>query len=249
MVEPSAVTKIGKSVHDAFHKEINQKDVLQKHMESYIEEELEKRRHGDRKGNSAKNLDAPEKRLTPEDQLYQTPDFLKQESVIDEEEVSGERWLAGITEVALPISYKLKNIEETEHAKQDMFAKRAAMSKEKEGPMPFNYNADFKRHKRDFDKAKREQTEAYHAAKTAKEAGLPLPKKEPESNVVNELLAKGGSNSKIISSTTTPAPRKKKQPGTLGVPHRGSGPGRERTVPYATDDRVLDRFVKRFKWK
>jgi len=44
VVEPSVPKNLG--VQESFHKEVNQKDILQSQMENYVEEELEKRRKG-----------------------------------------------------------------------------------------------------------------------------------------------------------------------------------------------------------
>jgi len=234
---PSTAVKVG--VQDSFQKEVNQKDVLQAQMETYIEEELEKRRQA---GPSTKVKEKKEeiKKISEEDQLYQTPDYLKQQSVLDEDEVSGERWLAGIAEVQLPITYKLKNIEETELAKQELFAKKGKR-KEKEGPLPANYNADFIRHKKEWDKNRRDQTKAYWLAKKNKEN--PIKEKEqpePPTPILHhdEYDATPSRPSGEIV-TNTPA-------------HLRGGEGRNtprRTVRYATDDKVLDRFIKKFKWR
>jgi len=149
--------------------------------------------------------------------------------------------LAGIAEVQLPISYKLKNIEETELAKQELFSKKGKR-KEKEGPLPANYNADFIRHKKEWDKNRRDQSKAYCLAKKNREN--PEKEKEqpePPTPVLNheEFDATPGRPSGEIVTNT---------PQHL----RGEGTARNtpiRATRYATDDKVLDRFIKKFKWR
>jgi hypothetical protein len=53
--------------------------------------------------------------------LWQTPDELSVRKLEGEE--TADRWLTGIVEVQLPMDYKLKNIEETERAKNKMLEK------------------------------------------------------------------------------------------------------------------------------
>jgi len=175
------------------------------------------------------------KKLSEEDQLYQTPDFLKQESVLDEDDASGERWLAGITEVPLNITYKLKNIEETELAKQELFSKRGKR-KEKEGPLPAgSFSANFVRHKREFDRKRKEETAAYWEARRSKDAGVPVPLK------TDDAPSHGHSKREQVAGHSSSARKFRSDRGEVRTP-RGN-------VPYATDERVLDRFIKKFKWK
>jgi len=230
MVEPSVSKSIG--VQDTFHKEVNQKDALTSQMENYVEEELEKRRKGEQRLMQEQTKKNEEKKLSEEDQLYQTPDFLKQDSILDEDDVSGERWLAGITEVPLDITFKLRNIEETEMAKQELFSKRGKR-KEKEGPLPANsnFNSNFNRHKREFDRKRKQETTAYWEARRSKDAGVPIPLKTDDAP----------SNSKNNVAGHSSSARKFR--GDRGEVRRRSN------VPFATDERVLDRFIKRFKWK
>jgi len=223
--QPNAV-KVG--VQESFQKEVNQKDVLQAHLESYIEEEIEKRRKGGEDVGRPKEKKEDAKKMNEEDLLYQMPESLKQESSLDEEEVDGERWLAGITEVALPITYKLKNIEETELAKQELFSKKGKR-KVQEGPLPANYNADFRRHKREFDRKRREQPNQAGANRNI----APQSTEPPTPDVATPSRPSGE-----IQTTANHHLRRE----------GGAGNAR-RTTPYATDDKVLDRFIKKFKWR
>eukprot|EP01066_Platyproteum_vivax_P008058 Platyproteum_vivax@DN330_c0_g1_i2.p1 len=84
-----------------------EKDV---HLEAYLEKHL--------------NPEPTESESEPkrkEDTVYEIPEDLQ---VPDNSEEAAEKmhWVTGLVEVALPIEYKLENIEVTERAKQSMIA-------------------------------------------------------------------------------------------------------------------------------
>ncbi|EGG20179.1 hypothetical protein DFA_07299 [Cavenderia fasciculata] len=66
------------------------------------------------KDNNANNTTTKIK--TDEDSLYETPEHLAVKKTRKKEE-DKTNWLAGISEVSLPTSYKIKNIQETEDAR------------------------------------------------------------------------------------------------------------------------------------
>nr|AFK33348.1 unknown [Lotus japonicus] len=80
-------------------------------MVKYVEQELAKKRG--RKIDEADQIENELKRA--EDELYKIPEHLKVKKRNSEE--SSTQWTTGIAEIQLPIEYKLKNIEETEAAK------------------------------------------------------------------------------------------------------------------------------------
>eukprot|EP00455_Lapot_gusevi_P013919 TRINITY_DN16882_c0_g2_i1.p1 TRINITY_DN16882_c0_g2~~TRINITY_DN16882_c0_g2_i1.p1 ORF type:complete len:289 (+),score=65.14 TRINITY_DN16882_c0_g2_i1:32-868(+) len=135
-----------KLLGDQFTKEENKQDV-NVHMQQYIEEQLAKR-HGKAVA-TTENVQAPKKPSI--DDLYALPEAFqkpeKQKDAVEEE--AGERWLAGIAEVHLPIEYKIKNIERTEVAKQEKFANRTKTMPNV--PMPQNISVNFARHNRDVE--------------------------------------------------------------------------------------------------
>ncbi|CAE7336975.1 CSU2 [Symbiodinium pilosum] len=78
------------------------------HLEAYLNERLY---------NKSKE-DEPVKERTREERLYEVPAQLQ---VPDASEGQADKmsWVAGLAEVALPVEYKLKNIEATEKAKRE----------------------------------------------------------------------------------------------------------------------------------
>ena len=94
-------------------------------MLRFIENELAKRRAGAGGGGGGEEEEEEEegrrREMTEEEKLWVTPAELSVRKMEGEE--TADRWLTGIVEVQLPMDYKLKNIEETELAKQKMLEK------------------------------------------------------------------------------------------------------------------------------
>mgnify|MGYP002803628185 FL=1 len=89
------------------------------HLEAYLNERLFNRNKQDEE-------EAKEK--TREEQLYEVPSNLQVPDAAASQ-VDKMSWVAGLAEVALPVEYKLKNIEETERAKREYLYGEAANSK------------------------------------------------------------------------------------------------------------------------
>jgi hypothetical protein len=206
-----------------------------------------------------------------EDQLFDLPVSLAVSSassgfsLVAESEESGERWLTGIAEVPLSIRDKMRHIERTEEAKAAMMrdaaaaaAKRADLGQEAM-ILPANYNSNFRLHKKEWDGRRREEFRAFNDAQNraqALAAGLPLPLPSAQRD-----FGGGGGGGAAIPAASDP----RALPGFLAVTEaprgpyipRGGGagqgqpgqPGFRPGVPNATDDRVVDRFIKRFKYK
>lgn len=160
------------SLGTAFQVEKSSENIADEVMQKWVDEELQKKITG--KSKEDREREAAEERRknrTAEDELYETPEFLKvvhTKEMAEEEEASaesGDRWLAGITEVALPIGFKLKNIEDTERAKLERFEKRRGGPEDQFYGLPSNFNANFKKHKRDWDMGMRAKDEAQRAAR------------------------------------------------------------------------------------
>lgn len=125
----------------------NQTDLINKQKTEWIEEQIEIQRTGKV---SEKKI---EKKMSAEDELYQTPAHLKVESK-QGMEVDGAGWLTGISEVPLDISVKMDNISRTEAAKAALFSgKRPAQ--DKSGPS--NIGSNFNRHKQKNAKKRKTQ--------------------------------------------------------------------------------------------
>lgn len=89
-------------------------------MEKYIEAQLAKRL-GRRK--PSEFADAADVARTEEDELYSIPENLRAQNS-KQQDVSS--WMTGIQEVALPMDFKLRNIEETEAAKKRLLSAAGA---------------------------------------------------------------------------------------------------------------------------
>jgi len=203
---------------NSFQQEISDSVNIDMHMEKYITEELERRRKSNqinpnkKEEESEKQSDTTSNNNNNNNNNNSTDENIREEDLYkmkshqppvaktaqnEEEQESGERWLTGITEVALPIQYKLKNIEETEIAKRELLTKQA--NKTGHASLPSNYSVNFKQHKKEFDQNKR--------------SFVP----------------------KTMDNNEERKPRKNKNA--------------DDNIAHASDDRVVDRFIKRFKWK
>lgn len=199
-------------MNSGFKNEISEHVVVNEQMEKYIQQKIDEQRARE-EGYDPAQQQAPEKKKTAEEELYEIPDFLRHDA--EEVEESGDRWLTGIAEVELPVSVKLANIERTELAKADLAKKRAQSGKTRGSQIPKNFNSNYKKHNADWIRARQDESDKYRAARAVKE-GRPIPE-----------------------------PKRQKKGMYAGYENKG-GSG---SVPYATDDRTMDRFVKRYKWR
>lgn len=90
-------------------------------MLAFIENELAKRRGAER-AEQFGDEEGGARQKTEEEMLWETPDELSVRKVEGEE--TADRWLTGIVEVQLPMEYKVRNVEDTEKAKQKMLEKQ-----------------------------------------------------------------------------------------------------------------------------
>ncbi|KAL3138001.1 hypothetical protein ABBQ38_005238 [Trebouxia sp. C0009 RCD-2024] len=92
------------------HEQIEEKGAGETHMEAFIREQMRKRL-----GQDADEAAATSSQMHPEDELYAVPSDLQGQSTKAQDPGA---WATGIVEVALPVEYQMKNIEETEAAKR-----------------------------------------------------------------------------------------------------------------------------------
>jgi hypothetical protein len=131
--------EIVKNMHNNFAKETNQRDE-DAEMQKFIEEKLREKREAEKLDQAAAGSTANDrstagghssgvrKYKTPEEALFDLPKFLiesKPKSGKSEETLS-EQMLSGIPEVDLGVEERIKNIEETERAKQKLLVKPAS---------------------------------------------------------------------------------------------------------------------------
>ncbi|KAK9829907.1 hypothetical protein WJX72_008601 [[Myrmecia] bisecta] len=115
----------GTDLLEAYVKEQTTTDAAEDpHMEKYITDQMKKRL-----GKSAESSDADVIKTVQErdeEELYSIPDHLKGQ-VSKQSDVAS--YMTGITEVQLPLEFKLKNIEETEAAKKKMLQQAAGFGR------------------------------------------------------------------------------------------------------------------------
>lgn len=101
---------------DDFQSEDIHQKTVEKAKEAFINEQIARMRQGLDPQVSTSQSGAPSSNASESRGTLTS-------SAIDENE-RGERWLAGISEVILPVEEKLSNIERTERAKKEMIAKK-----------------------------------------------------------------------------------------------------------------------------
>lgn len=116
--------EIVKNMHSNFAKETNQRDE-DAEMQKFIEEQLRKKREAEKStseiaGNNGEGTSGETKKYkTPDEALFDVPKYLiESKSKMKSEETLSDQMLSGIPEVDLGLEERIKNIEETEKAKQ-----------------------------------------------------------------------------------------------------------------------------------
>jgi hypothetical protein len=174
-----------KIMGQSFQQQEQNVNPMQSHMDKYISDQLAARRQGKKQEVKPKERDPYDDTI-----LYETPDILKNAKPQEELVESGDRWLTGIAEVPLPISDKLKTIEETEKAKEKLFAARAASNGAGVAlSMPANFNADYSRHQKEYAEKRKEQFKANaHATAQQPDARDTAPNANPRKRT-NDAVA------------------------------------------------------------
>lgn len=141
--------EIVQSMNSNFAKETNQRDEdaeMQKFIEEqlHIKKELEikTREASDKKPNeSLVSVPTVTKFKRPEDALFDVPKYLiENTSKHKSEETLSEQMLSGIPEVDLGIDERIRNIEETERAKQKILSKKSAANNQQSTTQGQNLN-------------------------------------------------------------------------------------------------------------
>ena len=124
--------EIVKNMHSNFAKETNQRDE-DAEMQKFIEEQLRLKREAEKAKQSISATTSGDtevgssfgtkKYKTPDEALFDVPKFLiENKSKMKSEETLSEQMLSGIPEVDLGVEERIKNIEETEKAKQKLLS-------------------------------------------------------------------------------------------------------------------------------
>eukprot|EP01083_Nonionella_stella_P064373 167682_1 len=120
-------------------------DATKKDMDTFVKSELRKRRTKE-SGGSVKSGDQKktDKKATLSSDLFQIPSKYKERVKFESGEASSDQWLAGITEVELPVEVKMDNIQRTEQAKKTLLEEDDKPTSSLE--IPGNYNSNFALH-------------------------------------------------------------------------------------------------------
>ncbi|XP_071507968.1 splicing factor C9orf78-like [Diadema antillarum] len=130
-----------------FAVETNQRDE-DAEMMKYIEVEMKKKKGLDAIEEGKEASKESTKHKTPEDKLYELPDYLKVEAQKRSEEMLSNQMLSGIPEVDLGIDAKIRNIEATEEAKQKHIEERRNKKKNTTSFVPANMAVNYVQHSR-----------------------------------------------------------------------------------------------------
>jgi hypothetical protein len=146
-----------------FHAENDSSEAIERAKEAYIAQRLAERRAEAEGTQQTSTQSTNAIGAAPAPRVFSDAEIMK--SVMQpaggarttDESERGERWLAGVTEVALPVSHRLLNIERTERARLDLLQRREAAIREEVFEKDDvavdrgNYNANFRKHKRNWD--------------------------------------------------------------------------------------------------
>lgn len=162
--------EIASSMANNFAKETNQRDE-DAEMQKFIEEQIQLKKQAEKLAQALKEDGTPvevhvdpanvEKKFKkPEDALFDLPKYLiESTSKFRSEESLSEQMLSGIPEVDLGVSERIRNIEETEKAKQNLITNRTTGTSGTGGKnklpnsndsqyAPHNTSVNFVQHKR-----------------------------------------------------------------------------------------------------
>eukprot|EP00457_Paulinella_chromatophora_P006982 gb/GEZN01007002.1/.p1 GENE.gb/GEZN01007002.1/~~gb/GEZN01007002.1/.p1 ORF type:complete len:372 (-),score=94.13 gb/GEZN01007002.1/:455-1570(-) len=251
-----ATTAAEKGIQEGFKKEVNQQSILDAQKEKFIQEKMDEMKKGRSGVDTGKSL-LPEQKQEESrisELRKKEQDLYKDKALecldghknpfMDGEEESGDRWLAGIAEVSLPIAFKIKNIEQTELAKQKLF--QAPLVKSGSGPSsaPTNMSKDFRTHRREYAEAKQEERVQARIARAVKEGEEPPEDQLKRLETLKHRKEKReGRKDQILDAPVLGA--QAPPPGPIGPASSGRrGPAGKK----ATDDAIMDRFIRRYKW-
>jgi len=141
--EVNQVEMIGRT----FATEKKQEDILLEQREEFVDKKLREKFEQEGRVVAEEAKKAPlVKQRNLQREMYTLPNCLRMKPTFLPDHEAGERWLQGMSEVQLPVSYTLKNIEETEAAKRALLTKSLSGSTEKSTAIPRNYNQDYTTH-------------------------------------------------------------------------------------------------------
>jgi hypothetical protein len=278
LIKEKRGNEIVKNMNSNFAKETNQRDE-DAEMQKFIEEQLRVKKEADllNSKSQAPHLTEKEREYQeylsqalatneqtkkfkrPEDALFDVPKYLiENQSKHKSEESLSEQMLSGIPEVDLGVEERMRNIEETERAKQSLTNIRAAIKSGKSDSQyaPQNMSVNFVQHKR-FDDA---LINPEHMIKPR------MPRTNPNAaSAVNQPVVGDAPKHELLQAR--PSSHKPKHPnsskkgekeggdaksdsksssGGLKRPHTSANPAS--TTEKASDDYCLERFKKNMRF-
>lgn len=157
--------EIVKNMNSNFARETNQRDE-DAEMQKFIEEQLRLKKEAEKPtsstsaNNDSLQSSTTKKYKSPEDALFDVPKYLiESHSKSKQVELLSDQMLSGIPEVELGVDERIRNIEETERARQELLKKQNAPKNQPQNTdeinaqyAPQNTSVNFVQHKR-FDDA------------------------------------------------------------------------------------------------
>lgn len=269
--------EIVQNMHSQFAKETNQRDE-DAEMQKFIEEQLRRKKEqeatrlkeSDKQTESLIQVQQVAKFKRPEDALFDVPKYLLEKSSSKQnksEETLSEQMLSGIPEVDLGIDERIRNIEETEQARQEILRKKTLLAhsstrikqqqQQQQADQQYVPSVNFVQHKR-FDDAlinpdhmiKPRQTRPNTNRADASQQQQPVVGDAPK----HELLQPGGQGikhkMKRASSADRAAERGDKVKSGKKVKHSNQTDKQQTSQQQekASDDYCLERFKKNMRF-
>lgn len=223
--------EIVKNMQIAFSKETNQRDE-DAEMQRLIEEQVKKKKESDREVGHFEILPSEseiKKFKLPQDALFDVPKYLLESGSRHKSDgILSEQMVSGIPEVDLGIEEKIRNIEETERAKEQIESKTSKVVSNRK-QLNQNSSVNYVQHKR-FDESvlvDKNRPPVQKEKKTVKEE--PVVGDAPKHELLQPQKRKEGDVKP--NDTNVEAKKKKNDP-----------------VDKASDDYCLEKFKKNMKF-
>jgi hypothetical protein len=250
--------EIVKNMHSNFARETNQRDE-DAEMQKFIEEQLRLKKESEKptsssSSNESSQLSSTKKFKSPEDALFDVPKYLiENHSKSKQVELLSDQMLSGIPEVELGVDERIRNIEDTERARQEMLKKQNASKNQPQNTdeinsqyAPQNTSVNFVQHKR-FDDALINPDRMIKPRMPTNKLGdsnynQPVVGDAPK----HELLADSSSTSQSDNKTTNKKAHKRSSASSSSSNNNNNN--NNNNTERASDDYCLERFRKNMKF-
>jgi hypothetical protein len=251
--------EIVKNMNSNFARETNQRDE-DAEMQKFIEEQLRLKKESEKPSSSSINDSSQssdtKKFKSPEDALFDVPKYLiESHSKSKQVELLSDQMLSGIPEVELGVDERIRNIEETERARQALLKKQNAPKNQPQNTdeinaqyAPQNTSVNFVQHKR-FDDALINPDRMIKPRMPTNKTKMgdnnysqPVVGDAPK----HELLADSNSNSQSDNKTTNKKASKRSSASSSN--NNNNNNNNSNNTERASDDYCLERFRKNMKF-